>query len=119
MVGRGVVERVDGDRHRHLRPRTELVGRCRPGDTGIIQRHQLEAVAVIFGVVVLIYQLAGSQVGSRHHGNAWHYQNAIQLQRAMRHIAGDPETEPLIDGIAGFIVGGRIVGIGQHDMAGG
>ena len=119
MVGRRVVERVDGDRHRHLRPRAKLIGRCRRHDTCIIQRHQLEAVAVVLGVVVLINQLAGSQVGGRHDGDARHHQNAIQFQRAIRHISGDPETQRLITGIAGFIVGRRVVGIGQHNMAGG
>ena len=127
-IGRRIVQRRDGDGHRHFRAEAVVVGWGHRGsaraaiakvpDLRAVQRFEFEAVAIVFAAVVGIDQLARRQVRRGDDGRAGHHVHAVELERAMRHGAGNEEAQGLVGRVAGFVVGRRVVGIGQGDVAG-
>jgi hypothetical protein len=72
--------------------------------------NQPEAVGEVLAAVVGVYELAGGEFGGRHvvaHADA----RAVELEAAVGDVAGDLEAQRVVDGVAGFVVGGRVVGV--------
>ena len=114
-----IVERIQGNRHRHLGPRTQLIGCRRDIDPGTINRDQLETVTVVLAAIVLVNQFASGQIAGADRSYPGSYSNTVQFQGAMRDIAGNQETEILVNCVANLIIRGRVIGIRQRNVAGG
>ena len=115
---RSIVQRINTDRHRDLGPGAELIRRRRRIHPRTVERHQLEAVGIVFTAIMLINQLAAGKIGCSHHRSSRNNQISVEFQGAMRNVAGNLETERLGRRIAGIVIRGRVIDIGQCHMRG-
>ena len=89
-------------------------GRTR-SDALVVDGNKPEAVGEVLAAVVGVDQLAGGQLGRRYVVTHT-YAHAVQRQTAVGDVACDLEAQGVVDGVAGFVVGGRVVGIGEDDV---
>ncbi len=112
-----IVDGREGDRDDQLGAGAGVIGGRggARGDALVVDRDEPEAVGEVLAAVVGVDQLAGGELGCRHvvaHADG----HAVEGEAAVGDVAGDLEAQGVVDGVAGFVVGGRVVGVGEDDV---
>ena len=94
-----------------------MIGCCgrNCSDALVVDGNKPEAVGEVLAAVVGVNQLAGREVCGAH--EVTHIEgDAVEGQAAVADVAGDLEAQGVVDGVAGFVVGGRVIGVGEDDV---